>query len=56
MMGKRYLKRMVEEGYVDGWDDPRMPTVTALRRRGYTSEAINNFCESIGVSKSSKRC
>lgn len=51
MMGKRYLKRMVEEGYVDGWDDPRMPTVAALRRRGYTSEAINNFCESIGVSK-----
>ncbi|MBP1925672.1 glutaminyl-tRNA synthetase [Sedimentibacter acidaminivorans] len=51
MMGKRYLKRMVEEGYVDGWDDPRMPTVTALRRRGYTPEAINNFCEAIGVSK-----
>lgn len=51
MMGKRYLKRMVEERYVDGWDDPRMPTVAALRRRGYTSEAINNFCESIGVSK-----
>lgn len=51
MMGKRYLKKMVEEGYVDGWDDPRMPTVAALRRRGYTSEAINNFCEEIGVSK-----
>lgn len=51
MMGKRYLKRMVDEGYVDGWDDPRMPTVTALRRRGYTPEAINNFCEAIGVSK-----
>jgi glutaminyl-tRNA synthetase len=51
MMGKRYLKQMVEEGYVDGWDDPRMPTVAALRRRGYTSEAINNFCEAIGVSK-----
>ncbi|MGB4440496.1 MAG: glutamine--tRNA ligase/YqeY domain fusion protein [Sedimentibacter sp.] len=51
MMGKRYLKKMVEEGYVDGWDDPRMPTVAALRRRGYTSDAINNFCESIGVSK-----
>lgn len=51
MMGKRYLKRMVEEGYVDGWDDPRMPTVAGFRRRGYTSEAINNFCESIGVSK-----
>jgi glutaminyl-tRNA synthetase len=51
MMGKRYLKRMVEEGYVDGWDDPRMPTVAALRRRGYTPEAIQNFCEAIGVSK-----
>nr|WP_312577470.1 glutamine--tRNA ligase/YqeY domain fusion protein [Sedimentibacter sp.] len=51
MMGKRYLKKMVEEGYVDGWDDPRMPTVAALRRRGYTAEAINNFCEAIGVSK-----
>ena len=51
MMGKRYLKKMVEEGYVDGWDDPRMPTVAALRRRGYTSEAIQNFCEAIGVSK-----
>lgn len=51
MMGKRYLKKMVEEGYVDGWDDPRMPTVAALRRRGYTPEAIQNFCEAIGVSK-----
>ena len=51
MMGKRYLKRMVEEGYVDGWDDPRMPTVAALRRRGYTPESIQNFCEAIGVSK-----
>lgn len=51
MMGKRYLKQMVEEGYVDGWDDPRMPTIAALRRRGYTPEAISNFCEAIGVSK-----
>lgn len=51
MMGKRYLKQMVEEGYVDGWDDPRMPTIAALRRRGYTPEAIHNFCEAIGVSK-----
>ncbi|WMJ78672.1 MULTISPECIES: glutamine--tRNA ligase/YqeY domain fusion protein [unclassified Sedimentibacter] len=51
MMGKRYLKQMVEEDYVDGWDDPRMPTVAALRRRGYTPEAIQNFCEAIGVSK-----
>ncbi len=51
MMGKRYLKKMVEEGYVDGWDDPRMPTVAALRRRGYTPESIQSFCEAIGVSK-----
>ena len=51
MMGKRYLKQMVEEGHVDGWDDPRMPTIAGLRRRGYTPEAIQNFCEAIGVSK-----
>ena len=51
MMGKRYLKLMVEEGYVDGWDDPRMPTIAGFRRRGYTPEAIHNFCEAIGVSK-----
>ncbi|MDI9495005.1 MAG: glutamine--tRNA ligase/YqeY domain fusion protein [Bacillota bacterium] len=51
MMGKRYLKQMVEEGYVDGWDDPRMPTIAGLRRRGYTPESIHNFCEAIGVSK-----
>ena len=51
MMGKRYLKQMVEEGYVDGWDDPRMPTIAGLRRRGFTPEAIQNFCEAIGVSK-----
>lgn len=52
MMGKRYLKRMVEEGYVDGWDDPRMPTVAGIRRRGYTVEALYSFLEEIGVSKS----
>lgn len=51
MMGKRYLKQMVDQGYVDGWDDPRMPTIAALRRRGYTPESIQNFCEAIGVSK-----
>lgn len=51
MMGKRYLKQMVEEGYVDGWDNPRMPTIAGLRRRGYTPESIHNFCEAIGVSK-----
>ncbi|QSX06997.1 glutamine--tRNA ligase/YqeY domain fusion protein [Sedimentibacter sp. zth1] len=52
MMGKRYLKRMVEEGYVDGWDDPRMPTVAGIRRRGYTVEALYRFLDDIGVSKS----
>ncbi|MTI47533.1 MAG: glutamine--tRNA ligase/YqeY domain fusion protein [Firmicutes bacterium] len=49
---KRYLRQMVEEGYVDGWDDPRMPTLRGLRRRGYTPEAIKNFLDEIGVSKS----
>lgn len=49
---KRKLKRLVDAGVVDGWDDPRMPTISGLRRRGYTAEAIRNFCELIGVSKS----
>lgn len=48
---KRYLKKMVEEGYVDGWDDPRMPTIKGLRRRGYTPEALRTFLNEIGVSK-----
>ncbi len=52
VMSKRKLRRLVEEGYVNGWDDPRLPTISALRRRGYTPEAICNFCERIGVSKS----
>ena len=51
-MSKRILKGLVDEGVVDGWDDPRMPTIAGLRRRGYTPEAIRNFCEEIGVSKS----
>ncbi|MBR6756747.1 MAG: glutamine--tRNA ligase/YqeY domain fusion protein [Peptococcaceae bacterium] len=49
---KRKLKRLVDEGVVDGWDDPRMPTISGLRRRGFTPAAIRNFCEEIGVSKS----
>lgn len=49
---KRKLKQLVDEGVVDGWDDPRMPTIVGLRRRGYTPEAIQLFCERIGVSKS----
>ena len=51
VMSKRYLRQLVEEKFVDGWDDPRMPTLSGLRRRGYTPEAIRNFCERIGVSK-----
>jgi len=49
---KRKLKRLVDENVVDGWDDPRMPTISGLRRRGFTPAAIRNFCEEIGVSKS----
>jgi glutaminyl-tRNA synthetase len=52
VMSKRKLRQLVEEGYVSGWDDPRMPTVSGLRRRGYTREAIRDFCERIGVAKS----
>lgn len=51
VMSKRKLRTLVEDGYVDGWDDPRMPTLCGLRRRGYTPKAIRNFCERIGVSK-----
>ena len=52
IMSKRYLKKLVDEGVVSGWDDPRMPTISGLRRRGYTPEAIRDFCERIGVAKS----
>ncbi len=51
VMSKRKLRQLVEEGRVSGWDDPRMPTLCGLRRRGYTSRAIRDFCERIGVSK-----
>ena len=51
LLSKRKLLQLVKEGRVRGWDDPRMPTISAIRRRGYTSEAIRNFCASIGVSK-----
>ncbi|WP_053361663.1 glutamine--tRNA ligase/YqeY domain fusion protein [Bacillus sp. FJAT-27251] len=51
VMSKRKLKQLVEEGYVDGWDDPRLPTVSGLRRRGYTPEAIREFVAAAGVSK-----
>ncbi|MCI8574010.1 MAG: glutamine--tRNA ligase/YqeY domain fusion protein [Oscillibacter sp.] len=51
VMSKRKLRRLVEEGQVSGWDDPRMPTLCGLRRRGYTPRSIRNFCERIGVAK-----
>jgi glutaminyl-tRNA synthetase len=51
MMSKRRLLELVKEGFVRGWDDPRMPTICGLRRRGYTPEAIRNFCARIGVAK-----
>ncbi len=51
IMSKRKLIRLVREGYVRGWDDPRMPTISGLRRRGYTPEAIREFCEDVGVGK-----
>ena len=51
VMSKRKLRRLVEEGRVSGWDDPRMPTLCALRRRGYTPTSIRTFCERIGVAK-----
>ncbi len=52
VMSKRKLKQLVDAGVVDGWDDPRMPTISGLRRRGYTPESIRNFCREIGVAKS----
>jgi len=51
VMSKRKLRILVEEGYVTGWDDPRLPTISGLRRRGYTPQAIRNFCDRIGVAK-----
>lgn len=51
MMSKRYLRRLVEEGHVAGWDDPRMPTLCGLRRRGYTAESIRDFLARVGVAK-----
>lgn len=51
VMSKRKLRELVEKGYVSGWDDPRMPTISGLRRRGYTPESVRDFCDRIGVAK-----
>lgn len=51
IMGKRYLKQLVDSGVADGWDDPRLATVSGMRRRGYTPQALRDFCEEIGVAK-----
>ncbi len=52
VLSKRKLRALVENGYVSGWDDPRMPTLCGLRRRGYTPNSIRNFCDRVGVAKS----
>ena len=54
IVGKRFLRRFVETGRVRGWDDPRMPTLSAMRRRGYPAQAIRKFCESVGVARRDK--
>ncbi|MDN5210583.1 glutamine--tRNA ligase/YqeY domain fusion protein [Fulvivirgaceae bacterium BMA12] len=51
VLSKRKLRQLVEEDYVNGWDDPRMPTLSGMRRRGYTAAAIRNFCDTIGIAK-----
>ena len=56
VMSKRYLKKLVEEGHVRGWDDPRMPTVTGLRNRGVPPEALLDFCTKIGIVKANSEC
>ncbi len=55
VLSKRKLKKLVDKGYVKGWDDPRMPTLEGLRRRGFTPESIKNFCDTIGISKKQSR-
>lgn len=51
IMSKRKIKILIEEGIIDGWDDPRLPTISGLRRRGYTPDSIKNFCDKVGVTK-----
>ena len=55
LLSKRKLLQLVNEEYVAGWDDPRMPTISGMRRRGYTPEAIRDFCERIGVAKANSK-
>ena len=55
VLSKRKLIRLVQEGHVKGWDDPRMPSISGLRRRGYTPESIRNFCDLLGVAKSNSK-
>jgi len=55
VMSKRKLLKLVKEGHVDGWDDPRMPTIAGMRRRGITPEAVRKFCEMVGVAKADNR-
>ena len=55
VLSKRKLQRLVSEGLVSGWDDPRLPTLEGMRRRGYTPAAIRNFCDVIGISKKDSR-
>ena len=54
IVGKRFLRRLVETGQVEGWDDPRMPTISAMRRRGYPARAIREFCDAVGVARRDK--
>lgn len=56
VMSKRYLKKLVEEGFVHGWDDPRMPTLAGLQGRGVPAEAVRDFCSRIGVAKANSEC
>ena len=56
VMSKRYLKKLVEEGFVHGWDDPRMPTLSGLRNRGIPAAAVRDFCSRIGVAKANSEC